>query len=64
MSKTGSEMKYGNADPRVCCLCQQPIRLTTNETGAWFHHEGSLHLALHVGCGTLRDALATMRGPP
>lgn len=63
MSQTGSEMKFGDRDPRVCCLCHRRVTLSgrANE-GVTFYHAGPVHLAWHVGCGQLADALASTKG--
>ena len=47
----GSEMKFGERDARVCCLCHERIVLG-GDRALTFYHAGQTHIAWHCSCGS------------
>lgn len=44
-----SEMRFGSKDPRICCICQKPVRIT-GDRSLGFYHTAKLNLAWHSDC--------------
>lgn len=45
----GSHATFGAYDPRVCCICDKPVRITGPEALTFYHGEGR-DLAWHRSC--------------